>query len=173
MKANKSQHNRTFKPLSVEQENAIDLLILGKTDRETVEAVGVGRPTVTLWRTQHPLFMATLEQRRAEIWRAPQERLRALLSKAVDNIASAVDAGDVKASIEVLRAVGMYGNGTMNAIHEQNPEKILNAMVDQRLAREPESGDPVQRAMDALYHPERERRRQEIEHELAAKYLEP
>jgi hypothetical protein len=31
----------------------------------------------------------------------------------------------------------------------------------------------VQRAMDALYHPERERRRQEIEHELAAKYLEP
>jgi transposase len=35
--------------LTPEQLNAIDLLILGKTDREVSEIVGVRRETVTKW----------------------------------------------------------------------------------------------------------------------------
>jgi hypothetical protein len=69
--------------------------------------------------------MAELKRRQAEVWRQPQERLKSLLSKAVENLGAAVDAGDLKASIEVLKAVGMYGDGTMNAIHEQDPEKLI------------------------------------------------
>jgi FixJ family two-component response regulator len=45
--------NARIKPLSVEQEHAIDGLVTGKTDRETAEAVGVSRRTVQPWRTQH------------------------------------------------------------------------------------------------------------------------
>jgi hypothetical protein len=40
--------------------------------------------------------MAELERRRAEVWRQAQERLRSLLSKAVENLA-AVGEGDLKA----------------------------------------------------------------------------
>jgi hypothetical protein len=80
--------------------------------------------------------MATLARRRAEVWRAPQEKLRALLSKAVENLAAAVEAGHLKVSIEVLKAVGMYGDGTMNAIGEQDPERLLQTQAEAQLARE-------------------------------------
>jgi hypothetical protein len=125
MTPSKSQQKPTWKPLSIAQENAIDLLILGKSDREVADTVGVNRTTIWEWRTAHPLVMATLERRRAEVWRQPQERLRSLLAKAVENLAAAVEGGDLKASIEVLKAVGMYGNGTMHAIHEQDPEPLI------------------------------------------------
>lgn len=80
--------------------------------------------------------MATLARRRAEVWRAPQEKLRGLLSKAVENLAAAVESGDSKASIEVLKAVGMYGDGTMNAIGETDPERLLQTQAQAQLAHE-------------------------------------
>jgi DNA-binding NarL/FixJ family response regulator len=66
MKASNSQQKTAFKPkpLTIEQENAIDLLLTGKSDREVAETIGVHRMTVQQWRTAHPLFMATLAQRR-------------------------------------------------------------------------------------------------------------
>jgi hypothetical protein len=106
--SDKTPQKPTFKPLSIEQENAIDLLIAGHTDQQVADAVGKDRTTIWGWRHEHPLFMAILAGRRAEVWRAPQEKLRALLSKAVENLAAAVEAGDLKASLEVLKAVGMY-----------------------------------------------------------------
>ena len=44
MTANKGQQKPTFKPLSIEQQNAIDLLILGKSDKEVAEVVGLTAP---------------------------------------------------------------------------------------------------------------------------------
>ncbi len=43
--------------LTPEQLNAIDLLILGKTDREVSEIVGVRRETITKWH-KNPFFTA-------------------------------------------------------------------------------------------------------------------
>jgi hypothetical protein len=57
-KPNKTLQSPTYRPLSLEQENAIDLLILGKPDREIVEAVGVTRETAWYWRHEHPVFLA-------------------------------------------------------------------------------------------------------------------
>jgi transposase len=45
--------------LTIEQRNAIDLLVTGKTDTETAEAVGVHRVTVTKWRNADPLAPAS------------------------------------------------------------------------------------------------------------------
>jgi hypothetical protein len=76
VKPGKFQQKLASKPLSVEQENAADVLWTGKTDREAAEAVGVSRWTVQQWRTQHPLCMATFEQKRAEVgaWRQSPAR---------------------------------------------------------------------------------------------------
>jgi DNA-binding CsgD family transcriptional regulator len=49
MKANQTQPNAAEfrpKPLTVEQENVIDLLITGKSERETAEVCGVNRSTI-------------------------------------------------------------------------------------------------------------------------------
>jgi hypothetical protein len=87
--------------------------------------------------------MATLERRRAEVWRQPQERLRSLLSKAVENLAAAVEEGDLKASIEVLEVVGMYSDGAMNAIHGQDPERLIHEEADRWVRAEGISEDPT------------------------------
>ena len=50
--------------LTIEQLNAIDLLVTGKTDQAVADAVGVARPTVTCWRLYDPHFEAALNQRR-------------------------------------------------------------------------------------------------------------
>ncbi len=172
MKPSKLQQKPTFKPLSIEQQNAIDLLILGKTDKEVAEAVGVNRTTMWEWRTAHPLFMATLERRRAEVWRQPQERLRSLLSKAVENLAAAVEEGDVKVSLEILKAVGMYGNGTMNAIHEQDPEKLIRQQAEAQVDREGVPKNTLLAMAEHLDTAAYRTRLAEVEAEIRRAYLE-
>jgi hypothetical protein len=75
-------------------------------------------------------YMAALEEKRAEVWRGVQEKFRSLLSKAVENLGQAVESGDLKASIELLKAVGIYGDGTMNVIGEQDPEKLIHQQAE-------------------------------------------
>ena len=98
--------------MSVEQLNAIDILVQGKTDQETALAMGVARETVTRWRNDNPHFAAELNKQRKLIWGTNQDRLRSLTTKAVDTIETALDAGDSKAAVEVLKAVGLYGQVT-------------------------------------------------------------
>lgn len=103
-------HELSQNKLSVKQLNAIDLLVAGKTDQEVSEVVGVSRETVTRWRNENPYFAAALNTQRKHIWQAAHEKLRGLVNKAVDTLAVAIEGGDVKAAVEVLKAVDIYGN---------------------------------------------------------------
>jgi Homeodomain-like domain len=49
-----------IRQLSIEQLNAIDHLLQGKSDRATAEAVGVSRQTVWVWRKRDILYIAEL-----------------------------------------------------------------------------------------------------------------
>jgi hypothetical protein len=73
-----------LRKLSIQQRNAIDLLITGLPDQETADQVGVDRSTVTRWRLYHPAFQAELETQRAALWGNAKEKLRSLVSDAVD-----------------------------------------------------------------------------------------
>tara|TARA_Y100000310_G_C20063295_1_gene525981 strand:- start:93 stop:536 length:444 start_codon:yes stop_codon:yes gene_type:complete len=99
--------------LSVEQENAIDLLLQGRRDREVAEAVGVARQTVTGWRNDHALFITTLNGRRREVWGSQVDRLRQIVGQAVDVLNEDLGCEDLRlrqsAAIHVLRCVGLYG----------------------------------------------------------------
>ena len=172
MKASKTQQKRAFKPLNIEQENAIDLLIIGKTDQETADLVGVSRMTVQGWRTSHPLFMGELEVRRARLWGATGERLRGLMAKAVDNIAAAIEGGNLPASWELLKCTAMYG-GVVNALRERDPHKILKAQAEAQVEAEGIPKDATDRFLIELSENAAYRHRvQEIEGELWAAYGE-
>jgi hypothetical protein len=75
-------------------ENAIDLLITGKPDREVAEAVVVSRQTISEWR-RNPVFMAELNRRRQALWADGHERLRHMVMTAIDRLQTAVDTGDL------------------------------------------------------------------------------
>ncbi len=99
--------------LSIEQENAIDLLIQGKPDKEVAAAVGVARQTVTTWRNHNADFAAELNIRRREIWGSQEDRLRQLVAKAVTVLAEDLENEDQRlrqrAAVHILRAAGLYG----------------------------------------------------------------
>lgn len=100
--------------LSIEQENAIDLLLQGKSDREVAEAVGVSRQTVTEWRNRNALFVAELNRRRREVWGRQTERLRQLVAQAVSVLEEDLQQKqDLRlrqaAAVHILRVVGLYG----------------------------------------------------------------
>jgi hypothetical protein len=108
-KPHKTSPPAAYKQLTPEQESAIDLLILGKPDREVAEAVGVTRETVWHWRHDHLVFIAELNRRRKALWAEALERLRVLVGKAVDVIEQAVGDGDLKAAVELLKIVKVHG----------------------------------------------------------------
>ncbi len=109
-----AESNKTQQKLSVAQENAIDLLVAGKSDREVAEAVNVNRSTVNQWRNHDPLFVAELNARRKEIWGSQSERLRNLVAKAVDVLEEDLDSENPKlrqsAAIHILKSVKLYGS---------------------------------------------------------------
>jgi hypothetical protein len=100
------QHSRTP---TLPQLNAVDLLAAGKTDTETAELLSLDRTTVTKWRLYDPVFQATLNRRRAEVWSCGVDRLRSLIPRALDALADALEDRDhphrIRAAAELLRLV--------------------------------------------------------------------
>jgi hypothetical protein len=141
-KANhKSSQNATApnfqaKPLTPEQWRAIPLLCSGMTDAEVAAEVGVVRETVWSWRNEVPGFMAELEKARQALVEGTIDRLRSALPKAVETVVKAVEEGHLKASLELLRCVGLYGDASRFAPGETDPAKIALTVCCQQLARE-------------------------------------
>ena len=103
--------------LNDKQSNAISLLVVGKTDTETAEAVGVARQTVNGWRHHNAEFVAELNYRRHELWYAQTELLRGLIGDAVAVLADDMKSENKRlrqaAAVHVLKAVGRYGKSLL------------------------------------------------------------
>jgi hypothetical protein len=150
--------------LSIEQHNAIDILILGHTDQEVAEQIGVARETICRWRNENPYFMAELNRRRKDVWQTAQERLRGLVGKAIDILEKALQPDDVKAAVTVLRAANLYGN--VGAPYgETDPELVLLAQAEawaaQELRRQGTADDPLAMLLATEAKPQLIRQRME------------
>ena len=84
MKPNGTRARAHDEGLTLDQQNAVDLIAAGATDTEAAAKMKLNRVTVTRWRCYSPTFRATLAVRRREVWGAAADRLRALLPKALD-----------------------------------------------------------------------------------------
>jgi transposase len=102
--------NKVTKPdktrqLSIEQENAIEHLLQGKSDRAVAETVGVSRQTVWEWRNHDPLFIAELNRQRIELWSEARGRLKSLANRALDVVETQLDSDDPKAALAAAKYV--------------------------------------------------------------------
>jgi hypothetical protein len=152
------------KPLTTEQENTIDALLTGKSDREVAEIVGVSRWSVQQWRTSNPLFMATLRQRREMLFSGAVDRLRSLLSKALDNISGAIESGDVPSSFALLKATGVHGFCPPTG--ELDAQKLFDEQVMRLLAQEKIPGKLDNLLIKLGESPAKRQREEEIRAEL-------
>ena len=95
------------KELTPQQDQVISLMLAGQTQREVAQAAGVAPETISRWRSGHAVFVATLNQRRHELWRGQRERLANLAGEAVgtlkDLMKSESDSIRLRAAVAVLR----------------------------------------------------------------------
>lgn len=117
--------------LNHQQETAIDLLLAGKNDSEVAEAIGKSRSTVNIWRNHDPLFMATLNDRRQQMWGGHLSRLNTLAAEAVDVLQEGLQDEDIKvrllAAIHILKATGTYG-AALPGTQETDPADLAAAL---------------------------------------------
>jgi transposase len=174
MRANQTKADRTLhlKPLSIEQRNAIDLLIVGKSDQEVADLVGVSRQTIHAWRTSHLRFRSELEQARGDLWRHAAERLRGMMAKALENIAQAIEDGDTRASFELLKAVGLHHHPDINQISDWRMESLIRQHAEAQAQREGLVRDTIRALVDLPDNPAYANRVQEISDALWAEYTD-
>lgn len=128
----------TIKPdkirqLSIEQQNAIDHILQGKSDRATAEAVGVSRQTVWEWRKRDILFIAELNRQRTELWSEARDRMKALANRALDVVEHQLDSGDSKASLAaakyILQGTRLLGDTDLPTGGPTTPEDVIMARL--------------------------------------------
>lgn len=102
--ATKSGKTGQKKQLSPQQEQEIGLLLLGKTDEAIAAEIGVCRQTVNRWQHDDALFIATINQRRAEIWASVSDRFRNLLVLSLDRVFSELEqSDDIDTALAVMK----------------------------------------------------------------------
>lgn len=98
--------------LSIEQENAVEILLQGRSDRSVADAVGVSRQTIWEWRNRNPVFIAELNKRRSEMWREARERLKSLANRSLDTVEQQLGSEDPKIALSAAKYV-LAGNRLM------------------------------------------------------------
>jgi hypothetical protein len=115
--------------LSIEQENAIEHLLRGQSDRAAAEAAGVSRQTVWEWRNHDPLFIAELNRQHFEMWQEARERLKSLANHALDVVELQLDSDDPKAALAaakyVLQGTRLLGETELHVGGPTTPEGVL------------------------------------------------
>lgn len=105
----------TSTSLNLKQYCAIELLLIGKTDAEIAQIIGIDSETLCHWRTQEPEFVIAMNSLQAVVWEASVERLRNAMSKALDVVEEAVARGDEMVAISLIQALGISNVYTVNS----------------------------------------------------------
>lgn len=124
----------TAEALTVAQLNAVDLLAAGKNDTDTAAALDLNRVTVTRWRLYDVDFRAALGERRAAIWGAAGDRLRALLPKALDALADVLDNGADRVTV-ALAVLKLAGPLPLVPTDPTDPDEYVRQQVEQERDR--------------------------------------
>ena len=143
MPRNKMQHNATLERLSPAQVIAIDAMLAGKTITAAASAAEVDRATVHRWLKDDFAFQAELNRGRREMRRATLGNLERLAAKAADCIEKAIDQGDVKSALEILKRLHLFAAGPIGS---DDPAELAS---DAELDAAVRQGDNTLRAMEA------------------------
>ena len=115
--------------LSIEQQNAIEHLLQGKSDRVAAEAAGVSRQTISEWKNHDPLFIAELNRQRSELWWEAHQRLKSLANRALDVVELQLDSGDPKAALAaarfILQGTRLLGDSDLPRSGPTTPEAVI------------------------------------------------
>ena len=93
------------KSITPQQEAVILALLMGKTQKEAAEDAGVAPETVNRWLKRDPVFVATMNARRQELWEAHREMLRALVGEAVAVMGNLLKSENERVRLQAATAI--------------------------------------------------------------------
>lgn len=93
--------------LAKEQQLVLEGLVSGKSIKELAQSAGVGRTTIYRWMKHDPAFRAAYNQWHEQMMENGRSRLLMLVDTAADSLRKALEAGDSKAALELLRGMGV------------------------------------------------------------------
>jgi Helix-turn-helix domain len=86
---------------------ALEALLSGKSVAETARSIGVARRTLYLWLRNDARFRAAYNQWHDEMEQSARSRLLTLADQATDAVAKALEAGDAKTAMQLLKGMGI------------------------------------------------------------------
>ena len=84
----------------------MELLLIGKSNAEVAVLIGVDSETISQWQNLDTEFIVAINALRAEAWEESVERLKRLMSLALDVVEEAVVRGDEMVAVSFLQALG-------------------------------------------------------------------
>jgi hypothetical protein len=94
------------------------------------------------------------------------------MGKAVTSLAAAVESGDLKASIELLKTAGLYGEERMNVILDHDPEKVIRQRAEAQVDREGVPRNALRAMAENLDTAARRHRLADVEAEIRRAHLD-
>ena len=109
--------------LTIPQTKALGALLAGETVTRAAERAGADRTTVHRWLREDWDFQAAYNAARRNLQREIEGRLLQIARSAAETVAAAVDHGDVRASLAVLRGIGLLA-GAPPQIDGEDPAEL-------------------------------------------------
>ena len=114
----------TAEALSPIQELALVALVAGGRVTETAAELGIGRSTLHRW-LRDPYFEAAYNRARRELRETVELRLLTAAEKAAETVAKAIEDGDPKAAVELLKGLGLL-SGRARYFGLEDPDAIAD-----------------------------------------------
>ncbi len=99
--------SRELGALRADQQVALESLLTGKSIAETARSAGVSRVAIYRWLKQDAAFQAAYNQWHDQLQESCRSRLQALTDKATDALEKALEAGDARTAMQLLKGMGM------------------------------------------------------------------
>ena len=96
---------QTLYELTPQQQQALDLLLSGKTVTETATALDVARETVSRWKHKDAGFVAAYNQGMLSAWEASHKRLLDARAKAIGKLIDLLDEEDPQTALKAAAAL--------------------------------------------------------------------
>lgn len=125
--------------LTPAQALAVEALVAGKSHGEAAVIAMVSRETVSRWAEQHPAFKAALNAWRLSLAIEQCDHLRRLRGKALGVVEDALDRGDVRTALAILRVLATPAVVVPMTVGPSDP----NAVLDMMAARLPNGAPPL------------------------------
>jgi AcrR family transcriptional regulator len=121
--------------LAADQQNAMELLVMGKSIAETARSAGVSRTTIYHWLRNDPVFQAAYNQWHDQLEESCRSRLMTLTDKATDAVEKALESGDARAALQLLKGMGMIRPKAIGPTDAEEAKKRMEIERRKRASR--------------------------------------